>query len=97
MKVIEVEGMVMRRAEVEKSSEAYNKFVGGQNEIASMGDGFVVVCNENGIALGLKQNIIGVHGRCFITKIDTDTLYLRGLTDEEQSYIMDRITQDLLG
>lgn len=98
MDVVFVEGHTMSRGTVEHTLEAMKEVVGGWIETVPMGEGFVLVCNEEGMLLNLPQNMIGAYGRCFICKLDETTGEdLRGLTADEQTYVMDRITQDLLG
>ena len=97
MNVVIVDGFAMQRATIKNDLEAMQEFVGGWIETASMGDGYIVVCNEEGMLLGLPQNIIGVYGKCFICRIDEiNDGEMRGLTNEEMTYVMQRISEDLL-
>lgn len=97
MDVVFVEGQYMTRGTVEHTLDAMRAEVGGWIETVPMGEGFVLVCNEEGMLLNLPQNLIGAYGRSFICRLDERTgSDLRGLTQDEQTYVMDRISQDLL-
>jgi Domain of unknown function (DUF3846) len=94
LKVVAVEGMALRRETVEHSLESLREQVGGWIETVPLGQGFVAICNEEGMLLDLPVNLLGIHGKALICKAEDGELV--SLTDEEQTYIMHRISQDLL-
>lgn len=65
-------GKPARVQEIEDTLAAMQALVGGYIESVSVGGAVRLVCNEDGIALGLPQNGFGVLGPYFFTKIDED-------------------------
>jgi Domain of unknown function (DUF3846) len=96
LKGIKVSGRAMSRHEIPNTLEALQELVGGYIETAPMGEGFVGICNEEGMLINLPQNMLGFYGDVFICKVNVDEGELESLTDEEQTYVMNRITGDLV-
>jgi hypothetical protein len=94
LNVVAVEGMTLSRATVENSLESLREQVGGWIETVPLGAGFIAICNEEGMLLDLPLNLLGIHGKALICKVEDGELV--SLTDEEQTYVMNRISQDLL-
>lgn len=69
--------------EIDAGLEAMQALVGGYIEFVAMGGNVALVCNEEGMMLGLPQNGCGILGPYFFTKTDPGTGDSASLTDAE--------------
>jgi hypothetical protein len=68
--------------EIDGSLGSMQALVNGDIEMHHMGGNFQLVCNEDGMALGLPQNSCGILGDYFITKCDAEGNAV-SLTDQD--------------
>ena len=80
-------GRDARAETIGDSLEAMQTFVGGDIEMHGLGDGISLVCNEDGMALGLPQNGCGLLGPYFFTKTNEEGDSV-SLSDEEATACM---------
>jgi hypothetical protein len=57
---------------LEDSLQGIQKFVGGFFEAVSIGNNYIIACNEDGISLGLKPNACGILGDFFFCKVEDE-------------------------
>lgn len=85
--------------EVENSLEAVQKFVGGYIETIGMGNGIVLVCNEEGklnnmapVAVWVENNEIAdvICGSCFLCRHDNVGNFI-SINEEDADYIKTKL------
>jgi hypothetical protein len=50
--------------------EAMQQLVGGQIEEHNLGDGLLLMCNEDGKINGMPENSLGIAGPYFVTRVN---------------------------
>lgn len=64
-------GEPLHLEDIDNTLEAMQEFVGGYIETVTLEDGRVIVCNEEGVILGLPNNH-GIAGNFFICEVNGD-------------------------
>lgn len=64
-------GEPLHLEDIDNTLEAMQAFVGGYIETVTLEDGRVIVCNEEGVILGLPMNH-GIAGDFFICEVNGD-------------------------
>lgn len=67
-----VSGFTLKRYEVEHSLEAFKELVEGNYGEVPLGMRYIAIINDDDELLGLPLNILGIHGKAFIVKVNNE-------------------------
>lgn len=80
-----IRGDELHHEYVDFSLDGMRNVVGGYLEAVHIGQGFLLLCNEDGIALGLDRNALGILGNAIICKSEGEDIV--GLDAEEIEFV----------
>lgn len=80
-----IRGNDMVKEQIDLSLKGMQTLVEGHLEVVYLGQGFIMLVNEDGIAMGLERNALGLRGTAVIIKAVGEEW--EGLNDEELDFV----------